>query len=146
VRQGETVRSFVALLSIFALAACRTAPPARTSPGLQGGSPDSAVAFLLAAAATDFQTHRPPQPLRFRDVRSGYAVTSAGTKQYRLCGEFLPAPGSGTSEWTLFATIRTSGYEQMLGAQAVASCRQSSVRWDKEDLSSSLQSRLDSLR
>jgi hypothetical protein len=46
-----------------------------------------------------------------------------------------------------FATIKTSGYEQWIGAQAVGFCQRSSVIWDKAgDLSSSLQSRLDSLR
>ena len=64
-----------------------------------------------------------------------------------LCGEFLPAQEGGKAEWTPFATIKTSGYEQWIGAQAARSCQGSSVIWDKVgDLSSSLQSRLDSLR
>ena len=65
-----------------------------------------------------------------------------------LCGQFLPAQEAGTPEWTPFVTIKTSGYEQYIGAQAEASyCQRSSVIWDKEsDLSTVLQSRLDSLR
>lgn len=64
-----------------------------------------------------------------------------------LCGQFLPAREGGTAEWTPFATIKTSPYEQWIGAQAAGSCQSSSVIWDEEgDLSSPLQSRLDSLR
>ena len=73
-------------------------------------------------------------------------MTPEGTKQYRLCGEFLPAQESGKSDWTPFVTIKTSGYEQMIGAQAVSLCAHPSMTWDKGDLSSSLQSRLDSLQ
>jgi hypothetical protein len=74
-------------------------------------------------------------------------MTPGGEAQYLLCGYFLPAQESGKAEWTPFATIKTSGYEQWLGAQAAGYCRASSVIWDTVgDLSSSLQSRLDSLR
>ena len=73
-------------------------------------------------------------------------MASDGTRQYMLCGEFMPAADGGTAEWTPFATIRTSDYEQWLGHQAASHCGGSSVRWDEGDLSSSLQSRLDSLR
>ncbi len=68
-----------------------------------------------------------------------------GTRQYRLCGEFLPAQGGGQAEWTRFATIITDPYEHWIGSQAAPYC-DSSVRWDRGDLSSMLQSRLDALR
>jgi hypothetical protein len=106
-----------------------------------------AVEFLLTSAATDFHTHRPPDPARFRDVRVGHVVTPSGQEQYVLCGQFLPAQEGGTAEWTPFATIKTSGYEQWIGAQTADSCQRSSVIWDKVgDLSSSLQTRLASLQ
>jgi hypothetical protein len=79
-------------------------------------------------------------------VRSGYVVLPDGMKQYRLCGEFLPAQDSGKAEWTPFATIKTSGYEQWLGAQAINFCKGFPITWDRGDLSSALQARLDSLR
>ena len=105
------------------------------------------VQFLLTAAATDFHTHRSPGPVRFRDVRIGHVLTPSGEKEYRLCGQFLPAQEAGKAEWTPFATIKTSDYEQYVGAQAAGFCQDSSVIWDNvDDLSSSLQSRLDSLR
>jgi len=109
---------------------------------------DEAVQFLLTSAATDFHTHHPPDPVQFRDVRIGHVVTSSGKEQYMLCGQLLPAQEDGVkAEWTPFATIKTSGYEQWIGAQAAGACQVSSVIWDKpEDLSSALQSRLDSLR
>jgi hypothetical protein len=105
------------------------------------------VQFLLTAAATDFHSHRPPDPVRFRDVRIGHVVAPSGEKQYRLCGQFLPAQQAGKAQWTPFATIKTSDYEQYIGAQAAGFRQESSVLWDNDDdLSSSLQSRLDSLR
>jgi len=131
------------LFATLVLAACRTAPVTRSDS--QAVSP-AVVQFLLTAAATDFHTHRPPDPVRFRDVRIGHVMTPTGKAQYMLCGQFLPAQEGGHAEWTPFATIKTSGYEQWIGAQAAGFCQHSSVSWDTEgDLSPSLQSRLDSL-
>jgi hypothetical protein len=74
-------------------------------------------------------------------------MTPSGGKQYLICGQFLPAQDGGKAEWQPFATIKTSGYEQWLGAQAAAFSQNSSVIWDDvSDLSSALQNRLDSLR
>ena len=152
------MRYLAILFTTLGLAACSTAPVTRSesqavsptqvlAPGLQKASIDSVVQFLLTAAATDFRTHRSPDPVRFRDVRIGHVVTPSGKEQYMLCGQFLPAQEGGKAQWTPFATIKTSGYEQWIGAQAAGFCQGSSVIWDKAgDLSSSLQSRLDSLR
>ena len=152
------MRYLAVLFATLVLAACSTAPARRSesqavspaqvlAPELQKASIDSAVQFLLTAAATDFHTHRPPDPVRFRDVRIGHVMTPSGEEQYLLCGQFLPAQEGGKAEWTPFATIKTSGYEQWIGAQAANFCQGPSVVWDTEgDLSSSLQSRLDSLR
>ena len=152
------MRYLVVLFATFVLVACNTTPVNRSqsqaaSPGQilpsegQKISIDPPVQFLLEAAATDFHTHRPPYPSRFRHVRIGHFATPDGAKQYMLCGEFLPAQDKGKAEWTPFTTIKTSGYEQWIGAQATVFCRGSSVIWDTVgDLSSSLQSRLDSLR
>jgi len=137
------MRSLAALLTTFVLVACSTAPATRDQSNPPNASMNSAVEFLLTSAATDFHSHRPPYPVRFRDVRSGYCMTPDGTKQYRLCGEFLPAQEGGDAEWTPFVTIKTSGYEQWLGSQALSYCNHSSMTWDTGDLSSSLQSRLD---
>jgi len=152
------MRYLAALFATLVLAACSTAPVTSSesqagsptqvlAPELQKASMDSVVQFLLTAAATDFHTHRPPDPVRFRDVRIGHVMTPSGEKQYMLCGQFLPAQEGGKAEWTPFVTIKTSDYEQWIGAQASGFCQGSSVIWDKVgDLSSSLQSRLDSLR
>jgi hypothetical protein len=70
-----------------------------------------------------------------------------GAPQYMLCGQFLSAPLGGRAEWMPFATIKTSGYEQWLGAQAAPFCLGASVVWDRAaDLSPALWTRLDSLR
>jgi hypothetical protein len=117
------------------------------APEPQKTSIDSVAQFLLTAAATDFHTHGPPDPVRFRNVRLGHEIAPSGLKQYMLCSQFLPAQEEGKAEWTPFATIKTSGYEQWLGAQAVRFCQDASVIWDTvNDLSSSLQGCLDSLR
>ena len=141
------MRYFAVLFATLGLLACSRAQVTRSESQSVSPTRDSAVRFLLTAAATDFHTHRPPDPVRFRDVRIGHVMTPTGEEQYMLCGQFLPAQEGGNAEWTPFATIKTSGYEQWIGAQAADFCQRSSVIWDKEgDLSSSLQSRLDSLR
>src|SRR5882672_3272408 len=138
------MRYFAVLFATLILAACSTAPVTRSgskavspaqvlTPELQKASIDLVVEFLLTAAATDFHTHRQPDPVRFRDVRIGHVMTPSGEEQYMLCGEFLPAQEGGKAEWTPFATIKTSGYEQWIGAQAAGFCQPSSVIWDKED-------------
>ena len=152
------MRYLAVLFAALVLAACGTAPvtnsnsPTASStpvlkPEMQNAPTDTIVQFLLTSAATDFLAHRPPDPVRFRDVHIGHLTTSGGEEQYMLCGQFLPAQGGGKAEWTPFATIKTSGYEQWIGAQAASFCQNSSVMWDMEaDLSFSLQGRLDSLR
>ena len=126
----------------------RAVRPAKVlAPELQKASIDSVVQFLLGAAANDFHVHGPSGPLRFREVRIGHVITPGGGKQYRLCGQFQRVQEGIKSRWTRFATIKTSGYEQYIGAQAAAFCQDTSFIWDKVgDLSSSLQSRFDSLR
>jgi len=132
------------LFAALVLTACSTSPATHRDPQVVD---PTVVEFLLTSAATDFHTHRPPDPVRFRDVRIGHGMTSAGEKRYMLCGQFLPSQAGGAAEWTPFATIKTSGYEQWLGAQAASYCQNPSAIWDKEgDLSTSLQSRLDALR
>ena len=149
------MRYLAALFGTLVLAACSTPPVTRNesqtaSPTqvptaeLQKASIDSVVQFLLTSAATDFHTHVRSDSVRFRDVRLGHVMTPSGVEQYMLCGEFQEG---GKAEWMPFATIKTSGYEQWNGAQAEGFCKRSSVIWDKQgDLSSSLQSQLDSLR
>src|SRR5213594_5223431 len=135
------MRSSILLAVLVGLAACGTAPVTRSeseavsptqvlAPGLQKASIDSVVQFLLTAAATDFRTHRPPDLVRFRDVRIGHVVTPGGNEQYMLCGQFLPAQEGGNAAWTPFATIKTDGYEQWIGAAAAGFCQDSSVIWD----------------
>ncbi len=153
-----TMRNLTLSIAIFVLAASCTAqvtrsdspavtPPQVVAPKQQIASLDSVVQFLLTSAAADFHAHRPPDPVRFRNVRVGHMADPSGEKRYILCGEFLPSQVGGKAKWTPFATIKTSGYEQYLGAQAAAWSKDPSFVWDKVgDLSSTLQSRLDALR
>ena len=152
------MRYWSVLFCTLVLAACNTAPVTRhgsptvspiqvPTPEPPKASIDPVVQFLLTAAATDFHTHSRSDSVRFRDVRIGHVITPSGTEQYMLCGQFQLAQAGSKAEWIPFATIKTSGYEQWNGREAEGFCQRSSVIWDKEgDLSSSLQSRLDSLR
>ncbi len=107
---------------------------------------DSVVQFLLTSAATDFHTNARSSAVRVRDVRFGHVVDN-GVEQYMLCGEYMSEQEGKKTEWTPFATIKTSGYEQWNGSQSDSFCKRPSIIWGKEgDLSSSLQSRLDSMR
>jgi hypothetical protein len=140
------MRYLLVLITTMLILACGSYPPSGEYSKPQNASTDPTVEFLITAAATDFRSQRSPQPIRFRDVRSGYVVTAGGVRQYRLCGEFLPASEGGSAEWIAFVTIKTSPYEQWLGNQAVTFCKRASMTWDKEDLSSRLLSRLNALR
>ena len=151
------MRYLAVLLATLILTACNTAPSTRREspapsptvvvvPQQQKASLDSVVEFLLTSAAKDFHTHGPSGPLRFREVRVGHLTSPNGEEHYMLCGQYLATKESNT-EWTSFATIKTSGYEQWNGAQADGYCQRASVKWDSEgDLSPTLQSRLDSMR
>ncbi|HEU4879583.1 MAG TPA: hypothetical protein VFT21_09020 [Gemmatimonadaceae bacterium] len=140
------MRFLLASFSTFVFLACSTAPAARSGSPIQEEPLSSTVEFLLTSAVTDF-SHMPalPPSVRFRDVRTGYTTTSEIGKQYRLCGSFSPAL-DGKDGWTPFVTIKTSGYEQYLGAQAVSECTREGITWDKRDLSSLLQSQLARIR
>ena len=140
------MRFIAASFSACVLLAC-TAPAARNLPQIPEEPLNSAVEYLLSSAATDISHMQSlARPVRFREVRSGYIMTSATEKEYMLCGSFSAAQGTGEARWIPFVTIKTSGYEQYLGAQAVGFCTRPAVRWDKGDLSSALQSRFESTR
>lgn len=119
-------------------------PPPPTA--VQDSSAAREVEFLLASSAADFQAHRPPTPVDFREVRLGHLTTSSSEAQYLLCGEFLPAEGGDAAAWMRFATIRTAPYEQLLGGQADGVCGGGEVRWVGEaDHAAALQERYDAL-
>lgn len=74
--------------------------------------PDTVVQFLISSASDDFRNHQPTIPIDFRNVKIGYIKSSNNEITYVLCGEFL---SKENKEWTEFATIKTSGYEQYIG-------------------------------
>jgi hypothetical protein len=136
------MRCVAAFLLILALVGCGSTQATRRQPTPQ----DAPVDFLLTSAASDFHTHGQLRPERFRDVRVGYFPAADGERRYMLSGEFMPAQQGGKDEWIPFVTLKTSGYEQWIGAQATAFSQRSSITWLDGDLSSSLQKKLDSLR
>ncbi len=115
--------------------------------GLQKDSSDSVAEFLITSAAKDFHAHGPSGVLRFREVRFGHIADSDGEKHYFLCGQFVRVQAGGKARWTPFVTIKTSGYEQYIGMQALPFCQDTTAVWDKaNDLTSTLQSRFGSLK
>jgi hypothetical protein len=102
--------------------------------------------LLIEASSTDFYQHT-SKSIQFRSVRLGYLLTPESEKQFLICGEFLPVEVGANGAWSRFATIRTDGYEQWLGAQAAGICDQASIVWEEsqEDLSGRLKSAFDAL-
>ena len=61
-----------------------------------------------------------------------------------MCGEFHAA---GKAEWTQFATIKTSDYEQWIGGTGGSFCSNPSVTWDEgRDLTADLQKTYDAAK
>ena len=120
--------------------------PVREYSAVQDAQMPPELADLIDAAAKDFHAHRPPDPASFRNVRFGAIARADGAEQHLLCGEFLPTRSDGSGEWSAFATIRTSGYEQWLGAQAATWCERDDVQWAKSDWSEALRLKLEALR
>jgi hypothetical protein len=106
--------------------------------------------FLVRSAAADFHAHTPTRNLYFQNVRLGYLASSEGKIKYMLCGEFLKNLDIQHRERGFFMTIDSpggpNGYNQLLSGEVISTCDNPSVVWSGVgDLSSSLQSRFDSL-
>ncbi|QMU30906.1 hypothetical protein [Adhaeribacter radiodurans] len=107
--------------------------------------PDSIVQFLITSASSDFRHHQPPTPIDFRKVKVGYLISSTNEKTFLLCGEFLSQEKK--EEWETFATVKTSGYEQYIGNQALPFCQKATIiSPDETNLSVELKNRLVELR
>ena len=104
---------------------------------------DKVKEYLLTSAAEDFREHQPPFPAKFRNVRLGHAGDTTKSGARRLCGQFLPS--GDKADWTGFATIKTSGYEQYLGSN-IPYCTDTKIVWDTGDLASALKDKLDSTK
>ena len=141
------MRTLVLLLVLIAFTACNDSAEQNNKQhhtNLQAiGSTDSNVQFLVAAASADFHQQNRETALRFRKTYFGQSANASGEQLFLLCGEFQQA---SQNEWTPFVTIRTSGYEQWIGAQATAFCNDTTITWHREqDLSAVLQSEYDGL-
>ena len=151
------MRNILILLVLISTVACQNSATKRNQPDTaaavltaNSGQPttqaDSTVQFLLAASAADFNSHG-PHPTAFRHVYVGHMQGDGNKQVYLLSGMFITAAQTNTSKSTAFCTIKTSGYEQYLGAQATTFMQQQSVQWDTaNDLSAALQSRLNERR
>ena len=136
------MRTFKFLCFTFVFAACAMTSVVRAE--TPAATP---LTFLLASAASDFHKNASPAPERFRQVQLGHYKTESGEEQYVLCGEFLQQSEGGKAKWTPFATVKTSSYEQLIGAQSKSFCRHSGMKWEgNPDLSPSLKLRLEALQ
>lgn len=140
----NTLKAFALLVFMSAMLCCNSnnkaeiADPVPAIPGSANESiPDTVVHFLITSASDDFRKHQPPTPIDFRNVKVGYIKTSNGEKTFILCGEFLPKENN---EWTEFATIKTSGYEQYLGKTQY--CQDATMVLTDEKLSGELKNKL----
>ena len=107
-------------------------------------SKDSIINFLISASASDFHKQTGLSNLQFRNSHVGQKTSETGEKMFLLCGEFK---SKSDKNWIPFATIKTSGYEQWQGSQALNFCKDSTVVWDnKNDLSQLVQKKLVSLK
>lgn len=132
------------LATLLAILVWAVAAPA--SSGAREGF-DSVTEYLLTSAASDFRTHGPAGTSRFRGVRRARLTLNTGEEQHMLCGEFFVAAKEGNGAWAPFSTVKTSGYEQWLGAQSGSFCQNSKAVFDKDrDLTAALQSRFDALK
>jgi len=114
---------------------------------LMGSIPNSIVQYLITSASNDFSNHQPPLPIDFRNVKVGYLISPNNEKTFILCGEFLSQEKMGTEEWENFATIKTSGYEQYIGNQALSFCQKATMALtDEANLSVELKNKLVELR
>jgi hypothetical protein len=107
-------------------------------------SASSIVEYLLDAAAGDFHKHG-PAPAAFRNVRFG-KIEAEGSTMFLVCGEVQPVAGRDAGKWVEFATLKTSGYEQWLGAQGGGWCNRPGTSWEAADLSSELLRRVEVIR
>ena len=124
---------WVALIAACVPGSASAHPPAPTD------SDAIPIDFLLDSAAADFRAH-PPKALAFRKVYFGQ-FDGEGQTQYEICGEFQVEKAGGKTEWLHFVTIKTSGYEQYIGAQAISFCTREGMSWDEDDWSAELTKR-----
>ncbi|MGE3273898.1 MAG: hypothetical protein AB7O67_02220 [Vicinamibacterales bacterium] len=137
------MRRLALVLLTMVVVRCGPGPgPGQPPPG---GSADVPLEYLLTSAAADFHRNRQPYPAAFRDVSVRVIAAPDGSPQHMLCGRLLPAGDEVGDEWVPFVTIKTSGYEQMLGAQATALCDKARAVPPEADLSADLARRLHAL-
>lgn len=120
--------------AVFAMNAAAAEAPTTENQWVPPG--EEVVEFLLSTAASEFKTPGQVNAVAFRGVRVGY-FSDAPPGRYVLCGS-VQSSGPQKTEWTRFATIQTSPYEQWLGGVAESICGSKKVKWYTGDLSSEL--------
>lgn len=150
----KSIIIFIALLNLAVFSACNQASENKTgttqlavkdSVKTNSNVDTSVVAvvpYLLQASAKDFHEHQKPAPLEFRQVHVK-VLLGQNTRNYMICGEFLSKDKDNKDVWTSFATIKTSDFEQWLGAQSIGYCNEAKpVDYKEKDLSNLLMQQL----
>lgn len=123
------VKLITTLVAVLSIGGCSEKPdPMSERPSPIIVLPMTADA-IIEVAIEDFQSHQPPTPVDFRNVRFGLIPNDEQQNLAMLCGEFLAFDGKDKREWTAFATIQTEGYEQWLGGAAFGICQHSHIKW-----------------
>lgn len=138
----NTLKTFAFILFMSAIICCNSNNKSETEDSSTAisendGIPDTVVQFLITSASNDFRNHQPPTAIDFRNVKIGYVKSPNNEKTFVLCGEFL---SQENKEWTEFATIKTSGYEQYLGKTQY--CQDATMVLSDENLSVELKNKL----
>ncbi len=104
---------------------------------------DSIVGLIIDISANDFYKNQQPAPIDFKNVELKYIKKANGEELYILCGQFV----TNDKQEIQFATVKNSDYEQWVGNSALTYCQNSKeISYTKEDLSSALKSKFDSLK
>jgi hypothetical protein len=111
---------------------------------IQNDSLDKVVNAIIDISANDFYKNQKPLPVDFRNVLIKYHLKPTKEMLYILCGQFQE---KDKSEWTQFATIKNSDYEQWIGPNGSTYCENSTeIPYKTTDLSTKLKKRLNSLQ
>ena len=98
---------------------------------------ENSETFLIQSAASDFRSHVAPNGVSFRNVHAGVMRGGNGSTVNLICGEFHAADDA--AHWEPFATLRTEGYENWLGASAATYCQGPNTTLDgNRDLAAAL--------
>lgn len=111
---------------------------------IKNDSLEKVINSIIEIAATDFYKNQKPLPIEFRNVQIKYHIKPSSETLFILCGQFQT---EDKTQWTQFATIKNSDYEQWIGPNGLTYSENSTeIPYTKKDLSTELKNKLNSLK